>query len=417
MIIGELLNLGYDDALIAGKLLRFNENYDLIFEATAKVLRFNYERAKNDPRPRVFVLGRWRHPQTGNNLVAGINLNYLSDDELQQLYSHMGQIMKPSRLKNRWWLGYGLLPHIWLKAYRQYDERFIHSVRDADIPPEPEDYEEPKEPGEPQDKEAMPPDEAAALQKLRELEAQRKGESPQEPKKRKSLLRLGKDTLKRIAHAIRNKLFRNRKKEQVKQKQADMQRAEKEKELHKKKTEKEIADLEREKRLGHTRYSKELKRTDDEDEADEVRRLKELEDEHRSESRMEHIDAIIESTVEDRRIIWRSKRNYAYWHRPDRFVQYQPQLRGSILDYSHGTQLIAIYNIVENKLVIDLTDGPANIIAQSGWNWDDAIILTADAGKVKTEHTSETAGMALQELRKHAIWGLLQEASDATFQK
>jgi hypothetical protein len=112
MQLEELLNVTRDDAIIAERLFRYTETEDPLLEATARILRFNYERAKNDPRPRVLVLGRWQHPRTGNKIVVGINLNYLDEAEVEQLNRYLPQIMNPSSLKVRWWTGYGLLPQV-----------------------------------------------------------------------------------------------------------------------------------------------------------------------------------------------------------------------------------------------------------------------------------------------------------------
>jgi len=88
MHLEEILNVSRDDAIIAERVFRYTETEDPLLEATARILRFNYERAKNDPRPRVLVLGRWLHTATGNKLIVGINLNYLDEDEIEQIVAH-----------------------------------------------------------------------------------------------------------------------------------------------------------------------------------------------------------------------------------------------------------------------------------------------------------------------------------------
>ena len=42
---------------------------------------FNYDGFKNDPTPDILLLGAYRHPNTGNNLVGGVNLHYVSDEQ------------------------------------------------------------------------------------------------------------------------------------------------------------------------------------------------------------------------------------------------------------------------------------------------------------------------------------------------
>jgi len=373
MLLDQLLNMSRDSADIAGKVFHHAEIGDLLLEATAKVLRFNYERAKTDPKPRVLVLGRWLHPRTNNKLVAGLNLNYLNDEEANQLSHYLPQIMKPNSLKVRWWTGYGLLPQIWLKSYRQYDERFIHSMGQADIDPEPKDYETPKQPGEP---EKISPKAAAQIQKLKELEAQRLQQPPHEPKKRE-ITRFTKDTIKRIYNLIKKRLFRNKKKEQAK---------------------KEIEPIE---------PKLDIEEPENEVEAD---ALKDIEDEYRaSEGKMNGLDTLIEATVKDRNLTWNSTANYVYWHSPEKFTEYQPKLRGCVLDYAQGTKLIAIYDVIADKLIVDLADSPQILLAESGWDWNTTIRIVVDENGLNIDYNVIGENVFSERVKKHDFWGVIQE--------
>jgi hypothetical protein len=388
MLLEQLLNVSRDDSAIAGKVFRHAEIGESITEATAKVLRFNYERAKTDPKPRVLVLGRWLHPKTSNKLVAGLNLNYLNDDETGQLNHYLPQIMKPNSLKVRWWTGYGLLPQIWLKAYRQYDERFIHSMGQADIEPAAKDYESPKQPGEPQDDEKMSPKAAAKIQKLKKLKAQQTEQPPHEPKK-KGLARLSKDTIKRLYALLKKKLFKNKKKELAK--------AEIEPEVEPEIIEPEEGEVE--------------------PEEEEVQSLKDIEDKHRAnEDVLHNLDTLIEATVEDRKLTWHSKANYIHWHNPEKFTEYQPKLRGCVLDYAQGTKLIAIYDIVEDKLIIDLANSPQVLLAESGWDWDTTIRVIVDDTGLNVDYDMLVGEEIFAErVEKHNFWDVIQEVA-ADFQ-
>jgi hypothetical protein len=93
-----------------------------------RVFRFDYEPHRVDPRPQVFVLGRWRHPGTGNTLVCGINLNYLSEEEINALRKVLGSILSKRRLKDRYWEGMRLLPGIFSNAYRTYKQDEVDNV-------------------------------------------------------------------------------------------------------------------------------------------------------------------------------------------------------------------------------------------------------------------------------------------------
>ncbi len=104
----------------------------LLYEADGRIVNFKYDSFKTDPRPRVFLMGRWQHPNTGNTLVAGVNLNYLDDDQIKQLQTNAVEILKPSNLKSKYWKGRELLPEIFEKYYRTYNQDNVNSVtRDA----------------------------------------------------------------------------------------------------------------------------------------------------------------------------------------------------------------------------------------------------------------------------------------------
>ena len=93
-----------------------------------RVYNFEYGNYNVDPRPKVFALGRWRHPTTRNILVCGINLNYLSEDEINQLRQGLDAILAEKRLKDRYWKGMELLPGIFNNAYRTYNQSEIDNI-------------------------------------------------------------------------------------------------------------------------------------------------------------------------------------------------------------------------------------------------------------------------------------------------
>lgn len=375
MLLEELLNVSNEEAMMASDIFIADERYDPIMEATARVLRFDYERARNDPRPRVLVLGRWLHPQTRNKLVAGINLNYLNRTELKNLQKYMPRIMGQKSLKNKWWTGFGLLPKIWSKAYRQYDERFIHSIKQASTKPSTKDYEEP----EVADAD-IPQDAQDKINKLREIEAEKEGKPPKD-KSKKGLIRLSKDAIKKLASLIRNKLRRNKKRK--------IEKPEQEPET-------------------------EIEPESDKD--NELEDLNDIEQEHENEyeaneERYKNIDAIIEHTVKQPLLEWKSPANYINWHLPHKFVEYQPRLRGRILDYSHGSKLAAVYNIEEDKLIIDLVDDINTILMNSGWAWDNTIRVTIDEKKTTIDYNKRYKDK-LSSLTSHDFWEVIQEVTD-----
>lgn len=89
---------------------------------------FPYQRAQHDPRPRLLLLGKWRHPSTRNILLAGINLNYVDENQLAELRKSLKAILQTRNLKARYWKGMELLPDIFKNAYRTYDKDYVGSI-------------------------------------------------------------------------------------------------------------------------------------------------------------------------------------------------------------------------------------------------------------------------------------------------
>lgn len=109
----------------------------LLTEGYGRTKEFSYDRFNVDPRPNALILGKWRHPNTRNTLVAGINLNYLTDSQIEHLQRVLPQILstrdedgtvRPRSLKDRYWAGRELAPDIFNNFYRTYNIRFVHAV-------------------------------------------------------------------------------------------------------------------------------------------------------------------------------------------------------------------------------------------------------------------------------------------------
>lgn len=90
--------------------------------------KFKYDGWKNDPSPDILLLGAYNNPQTGNNLVGGINLNYLDDKKRDQLAKFLPKIINAGNLYSRYNIGKRILPDIFQNFYRTYDASKIHGV-------------------------------------------------------------------------------------------------------------------------------------------------------------------------------------------------------------------------------------------------------------------------------------------------
>lgn len=92
--------------------------------------KFDYHgRRVTDPSPDILLLGAYRHPNTGNNLVGGINLHYLSQKQRNNLAKALPKIMHPGNLKQRYWTGRELVPDVFDNYYRTYNASFIRGVQ------------------------------------------------------------------------------------------------------------------------------------------------------------------------------------------------------------------------------------------------------------------------------------------------
>lgn len=89
---------------------------------------FKYDNFKNDPTPEILLLGAYRHPNTGNDLVGGINLHYLQPQQITELARVLPDIMRAQNLYQRYWTGKRLAPDVFQKNYRTYNADFIRGV-------------------------------------------------------------------------------------------------------------------------------------------------------------------------------------------------------------------------------------------------------------------------------------------------
>ncbi|MHA2428463.1 MAG: hypothetical protein ACXADB_10605, partial [Candidatus Hermodarchaeia archaeon] len=97
--------------------------------------KFRYDNFNVDPTPDILLLGQWRHPSTNNNLVGGINTNYLSKKQVVELAKALPQIMSANSLYNRYWTGRRLLPDIFNNFYRTYNADYIRGVTQDTMEP------------------------------------------------------------------------------------------------------------------------------------------------------------------------------------------------------------------------------------------------------------------------------------------
>jgi hypothetical protein len=81
------------------------------------------------------MLGAYRHPNTGNNLVGGINLHYLNKQQIDRLAIELPNIMKAGNLYGRYQVGRRRLPDIFNSFYRTYNAEYIGGVNQGVLYP------------------------------------------------------------------------------------------------------------------------------------------------------------------------------------------------------------------------------------------------------------------------------------------
>lgn len=439
MHLNRLLGCSVHDAGIAVRLMptHASETISVLTEAAVQVANFNYSKAKNDPRPQVMVFGKWRHPKTGNELVCGVNLNYLDSDQKSRLDKALPEILAQDSLKSKYWIAMSMAPDIMKTAYRTYDEKFIvgfsgknvevgepsvpepKQQKTAPLPPPPDEDKKiepvvpkdklvppmvepakkvrlpekpdkpPETPTEPLDVPVQPKDPETKQKQPKAADGPKEPTKKPEPKGFRAKLTQG---LSNLISKVKNRLFKNKKTPTIKPEASKPSDQTVEKELNKVKNIESRAKVVNEPipKTPEQEISKLDKLEDSQKAASEVEKLKELEDKEKNlpESLDSRLNAILESYKTPLATKWKSPEHYITTHSPSNFFGYDPELNGMVLDYANGSKLIAIYNIVEDKIVLDLSDSQSQMLAETGWDLEDTVrIMIEDNGiKVDFEH-------------------------------
>lgn len=106
----------------------FVEGEPLLEDGEGPRWKFRYDNFDVDPTPDILLLGAYKHPNTGNNLVGGINLHYLNSQQIEKLAKALPEIMNSGNLKARYWKGRSLAPDVFTDYYRTYDSKYIRGV-------------------------------------------------------------------------------------------------------------------------------------------------------------------------------------------------------------------------------------------------------------------------------------------------
>jgi hypothetical protein len=137
------------------KMSSWGRSYASIIEAQdAPRWRFGYSgQDVHDTKPDILVLGSYTHPSTGNDLVGGININYLTNIELKTLMKQLPSFIDAADLYDRYHAGKELLPDIFDKAYRTYDADLIQSPKPGQLFALPQHAQTPEQAAQPMQRE------------------------------------------------------------------------------------------------------------------------------------------------------------------------------------------------------------------------------------------------------------------------
>lgn len=432
-----------------------------ILEAAIKISRFHYKKAKNDPNPEIVALGRWQHPSTKNNLLAGINLHYLDPEQVESLYAALPQIMGKDSLKAKYWEARTLVPDIMNVAYRSYDEKYIDGEETRDVQVEPPPPESPKQkaieplpspepeqvPQRPSGKEEMPRERTPSIKPKEpapepvappspqpevpevpeapkapeaqkpQPEPEKAAEAPEEPKrgvfsKIKNLIGKLAGLIKGRKKPAEKKPAEKKEPEVIGKKPPTPPKLDQQNEVGRlDKIEKEheavsgevnkLTDIEKEHKKPETPQQ----------EIDQIKRIED-ENENPHESFTRRLDAILESIDPiTKKAEWTSE-EYIKWHDPVAFCSHHPEIGGLVLEQAEGSKFLAVYNIAEDCFIVDYGDDHINMLKQAGWDWDDTIRFVVHEGRIEIAYDDPNYSKVAQEIMESPVGELLRLVRD-----
>ena len=124
MLLGETIHLNWSDAKVS--------TARALLEAGAPRMQFQYDRGRSDTPPDVLVLGDYTF-NNGTDVIGGINLHYLTPDQIKQLRKLLPRIMGGRDLQDRYWNGRRLLPDVFNSYYRTYNTNYIRAVQPDEL--------------------------------------------------------------------------------------------------------------------------------------------------------------------------------------------------------------------------------------------------------------------------------------------
>jgi hypothetical protein len=356
---------------------------------------FGYVNYDTDPKPDVLVLGNWKHPRTKNNLIAGINLNYLSTGQTIKLRKAAKRIFSKKSLRARYRYLKSILPDIAM-YYRTYDSKYIKSIEhnelDSYIKAKPSSKDEKVKTRADINKAAHIP-EPDTDEQVGELDRdawqlKRRLYEPEKERRRTSPERLGIAGSKAAKKAKAARYIRDRRKMRELERQLEL-----DKELRKEKPESEPEPEPELKDIEYPDYG-----------------INEPEDDYGPEY---HLDDLgYESKNPASRMsgynylpklgyIWDSKESYIDNHTP-----------GRKLLVESNRKLLAVYDIISKKFIVDSVSNHAEMLFDAGWDYDHTVLFETAGNElvVKSDCAGSDINDAIECFRKNAVKNILLES-------
>lgn len=344
--------------------------------------QFSYANYKIDPRPDVLKLGIWVHPSTGNTLLGGINLNYLSARQVTKLKNIAKQLFRRGTLRSRYRYLKRKLPDI-AQYYRTYDQDYVY----ADQPDEFKDYDY-RDVREPELKD-LAAQKRADVDRVADLSQQVEPDIEPDASVEKE----------REAWAVRRRLYdpdTGRRTRPEREKIRGAAKAKREKINRYRSQRRKLKQLEKDAELG--RLAAAIKR----DKEKTFDRYREPDIELPKQSELGPYESFDYSYSPSLGFVWNSQASYRQYHTPDNFQLIQEFCPG---------KPIAVHDVDSGQTLVDAVSDPAFILEQAGWDYGHTIFIERLDGElvVTSEIEQEVLFDALAALDHSRITTVLSE--------
>lgn len=328
----------------------------MIFEDKYPATKFQYANYNVDPKPHVLVLGTYRPKTTGNNLLAGINLNYLSKSQLRNLQRHLNALFSLGDLRSRYRYISNKLQDI-SQYYRTYDKDEISSVE----PDELSDAIKPKNTKKDRVQAVQKP--KADIQKLVNLATTRN------PDDIDNLSDRSVDS-GRNAWQMKQRLYNTTGNRQKPEASSDTETSRLKGNRYRSQR-RELNDLKRQAEIDRiaAKLKKNYKPDDKYEDTDDLDN--DLDNDLDSETPPDFTESVVTddySYFKPIGFVWSSPDAYIKWHNPPKFSQISESIDGKVS---------AIYNLSDGMIIVDKTDHDY-MLFEAGWSHDHTVLFERD---------------------------------------